>query len=145
MHLFHERLTPAWWLVLALFLAVPTSVLIFLPLDLALGFVVGIAIWLGLVGLLWWSAPTVRLDEDFLYAGRAHIERRFITRGEPIDVEGARAAKSVDLDARAFLVMRPWITPVVRVHLNDPRDPTPYWLISTRRPEQLAALLTGED
>ena len=145
MHLFHERLIPAWWLVLALFLAVPTSVLIFLPLNLALGFVVGVAIWFGLVGLLWWGAPTVRLDEDFLYAGRAHIERRFITRCEPIDAQGARAAKGIDLDARAFLVMRPWITPVVRVHLNDPRDPTPYWLISTRRPEQLSDLLSRHD
>jgi hypothetical protein len=144
-YLFEERLSPAWWLVLALFISVPTSVLIFLPLNLALGVAVGVAIWLGLVGLLWWGSPTVRVDEESFSAGRAHIARRYITKIEPIDDDGARAAKGVDLDARAFLVMRPWITPVVRVHLDDPRDPTPYWLVSTRHPETLAALINNHN
>lgn len=141
MTVFQERLSPAWWLVLALFIAVPTSVLIFLPLNLAVGAGVGVAIWLGLAGLLWWTAPILRLDEETFSAGRAHISRRYITQIDVIDHDGARAAKSVDLDARAFLVMRPWITPVIRVHLNDPRDPTPYWLVSTRQPEKLATLI----
>lgn len=141
---YQERLSPAWWLVLALFLAVPTSVLIFLPLSLLLGVTVGVVIWLSLVGILWWSAPVVRLTEESFSAGRAQIERRYITRVDAIDPDSARAAKGVDLDARAFLVIRPWITPVVRVHLDDPRDPTPYWVVSTREPDTLAALLNGE-
>jgi hypothetical protein len=29
----------------------------------------------------------------------------------------------------------------VRVDLEDPLDPTPYWLLSTRRPQELAAAL----
>jgi hypothetical protein len=28
--------------------------------------------------------------------------------------------------------------------LNDPDDPTPYWLISTRRPKRLAAALSSQ-
>jgi hypothetical protein len=29
----------------------------------------------------------------------------------------------------------------VRVHVNDPDDPTPYWMISTRRPDELVAAI----
>ncbi len=45
------------------------------------------------------------------------------------------------LDARAWTVVRGWIDPVVRIPLSDPDDPVPYWLVSTRRPEQLVAAL----
>ena len=31
---------------------------------------------------------------------------------------------------------------MVLIVLDDPEDPTPYWLVSTRRPAELAALLT---
>ena len=44
---------------------------------------------------------------------------------------------------RAFLVIRGWVDPVVRVTLDDPNDPTPYWLISTRRPEELVRVLAS--
>jgi hypothetical protein len=30
----------------------------------------------------------------------------------------------------------------VRVEVVDPQDPTPYWLVSTRRPDDLARALT---
>jgi hypothetical protein len=29
------------------------------------------------------------------------------------------------------------VSPVVKVELTDPQDPTPYWLVSTRRPERV--------
>ena len=43
------------------------------------------------------------------------------------------------LDARAWLSIRGWVDPVVKVTLADEKDPTPYWLVSTRRPEDLKA------
>ncbi|MWD30886.1 DUF3093 family protein, partial [Aquicoccus sp. SCR17] len=33
----------------------------------------------------------------------------------------------------AFVNVRGWIAPVVRIQLTDERDRTPYWLTSTRR------------
>ena len=45
------------------------------------------------------------------------------------------------LDARAWLLVRGWIPGVARITLDDPTDPTPYWLVSTRDPEGLAAAL----
>ena len=33
---------------------------------------------------------------------------------------------------------------MVKIDITDPSDPTPYWLTSTRRPEELVAALTGK-
>ena len=38
-------------------------------------------------------------------------------------------------------MIRGWVDPVVRVGIEDPDDPVPYWLISTRRPEDLIRAL----
>ena len=44
-------------------------------------------------------------------------------------------------DARAHLVLRPWVSTTVELALADPADPVPYWLVSTRRPGALATAL----
>ena len=131
---YSERLSPAWWLILAVFLVVPTSVLIFLPLSLLVGVVTGVVLWLGMVGLLWWQSPTVSLGAEGFRAGRARVEWEHVERVSEVDADSARSEKGVNLDARAWLVLRPWIAPAVKVVLNDPQDPTPYWLVSTRNP-----------
>jgi hypothetical protein len=44
-----------------------------------------------------------------------------------------------DADPLAFVIQRPWVSGGVRIDLDDPDDPTPYWYVSTRRPDDLAA------
>jgi hypothetical protein len=65
-----------------------------------------------------------------------------ITDAIPIDANGRRELLGVSADPLAFVVTRPWVGGAVQVVLNDPDDPTPYWVISSRRPTELAALLT---
>ena len=36
---------------------------------------------------------------------------------------------------------RAWVGPMVLVVLDDPDDPTPYWLVSCRHPERVLAAL----
>ena len=48
----------------------------------------------------------------------------------------------VDADARAYLLLRPYLKRAVRVEITDPADPTPYWLVSTRHPDRLAEAVT---
>ena len=43
----------------------------------------------------------------------------------------------------AFLMLRAWVGPVVRVEITDPDDPTPYWVFSVRNPEALVTALQG--
>ena len=45
------------------------------------------------------------------------------------------------LDARAWLLIRGWIKPVVKVPVLDVDDPAPYWVVSTRNPDRLVRVL----
>jgi hypothetical protein len=53
-------------------------------------------------------------------------------------VEETRRRAGVEADARAHLVLRPYVKTAVEITLNDQDDPVPYWLVSSRRPQQLA-------
>ena len=57
--------------------------------------------------------------------------------------EDTRRVAGVDADARAYLLLRPYIRPACGCGSADPADPTPYWLVSTRHPRTLAAALRG--
>ena len=59
----------------------------------------------------------------------------------PLDPAGTRRQAGVDADARAYLLLRPYVKTSVRVEVTDPADPTPYWLLSSRHPQALAAAL----
>ena len=47
------------------------------------------------------------------------------------------------LDPAAYLVSRPWVSEHVLIVLDDPEDPTPYWLTATRHPERLAEAINA--
>jgi Protein of unknown function (DUF3093) len=107
-----------------------------------------IAIPLVVLLLLGVGRATVRVtgdDEPELWVGDAHLPLRFVGQVDVVGKEGKRKALGPELDPAAFVVHRGWVPSLVRVHLTDPEDPTPYWIVSTRRPEKLAALLRGED
>ena len=127
--------------MLAIGLVIPATALIFLPVNLPLGIAVGSALWVGSVGLLWWSAPSLMVADGQFHAGRATIEIASLGSASAFEKEEARAERGVNLDARAWLALRPWVDPVVKVELNDPLDPTPYWLVSSKKPQALITAL----
>jgi len=79
----------------------------------------------------------------YLRAGRARIEAVHLGPAEALDPEAARRAAGAQADARAYLLLRPYLPRAVRVQIDDPRDPAPYWLLATRHPESLAAALAA--
>lgn len=78
-----------------------------------------------------------------LRAGRAHIAAEHLGAAVALDAEQTRRAAGVEADARAYLLIRPYLKRAVRVEITDPADPAPYWLIGTRHPEELAKALTA--
>ncbi len=135
---YRERLWPAPWIYLATALVIPASLLVFLPINAVAGVVVAIVLYGGIVGLLLFTTPTVEVGEGALRAGRARLPLAVV--GEVAAARGADAVRErgTGLHADAWLLIRGWIPDVVRVELVDPADPTPYWLISSRRAEELA-------
>jgi len=106
-----------------------------------------LALWTSIVGVvviitaMLVSTPVISLDDEWFQAGRARIRREFLAGVEALDTEDMRAARGRRLDARAYLCIRGWLPRGVKVLLRDPADPTPYWLVSSRRPDALAAAL----
>jgi hypothetical protein len=140
---YRERLWPAPWVFIATALVIPASLLVFLPISLEAGIAVAAGLYAVVVAVLLLTTPTIEATAGEFRAGRAHIARHLI--GEVTAYEGADASaqRGVELDARAWLLLRGWITGVVRVEILDSADPTPYWLISSRRPAELARVLRG--
>ena len=59
----------------------------------------------------------------------------------PLDAATKRELLGPSADPMAFVIQRPWVSGAVQVVLDDPDDVTPYWVISSRRPEDLARAL----
>jgi hypothetical protein len=77
-----------------------------------------------------------------LTVGRATIERRYLGAVSAYTGDEATEQRGTALNGLAYLCIRGWISPVVRIEVTDPEDRTPYWLASTRRPKQFTAALT---
>ena len=97
--------------------------------------------------LLWrFSAAKVEVRDGEIRAGEAHLPLRFAGELQIIPVKFKRQVLGPKFDPAAFALHRSWVGPMVWIHVTDEDDPTPYWLISTRHPEQLvAAVLAGRD
>lgn len=92
-------------------------------------------------GLQRYGGARVVVGDGRLRAGRARIELRFVGPAHPLDPVRAREVSGRLADARAFLLLRPYLPEAVRIEINDPDDPTPYWLVSSRRAAALASAL----
>ena len=143
-HSYRERLSVPirWWaqgimLVASLWLAVIVAV----PGPFAWA-VTSVALGLMATLFLTYGSALVQVRDGWFQAGRARVEVRYVGDVLPLDREATRLAAGREADARAYLLLRPYRHRAVKVVLTDPADPTPYWLVSTRRPNELATALT---
>lgn len=141
MDLYRERLWATPWLFISTLLVIPAIMLVFAPINFAIGVVLAIVVYVAWAIFLVATAPTIRVTEDELIAGSARIPLTLV--GEPVAFSGEDASleRGRRLDARAWLLIRGWIKPVVKVPVLDADDPAPYWLLSTRNPDQLVRVL----
>ena len=100
--------------------------------------------------LLWLSKTEVRVvsgvpdgpaEETELWVGAAHLPVSVISRSAEVPRSAKSAALGRQLDPAAYVVHRAWVGPMVLVVLDDPDDPTPYWLVSCRHPDRVLSAL----
>ena len=132
-----------WWALATMFLG---SVLI--------AFLVATPPWVALVGtgvlvalvvtvLVAYGAARVEVAGGVLRAGRARIPVAHLGVVQPLDPQETRMLAGRGADARAYLLIRPYLRRAVRVDIADPADPAPYWLVATRHPDRLASALAA--
>ena len=135
-----ERLTASglWWGLVVL-LALVVGWLLLVATSPAIAGVSAL-VALVLLGLGLWRYGSLRIvaEPGRFRAGEAHLEEPHLGRVESLDPAAWRVALDRAGVDRAFLLTRPWIDRGVRVEVVDASDPTPYWLVSSRRPDALA-------
>lgn len=80
-------------------------------------------------------------SSQFLSVGKAGIETRFIKEVIPLNESEMKYERGSGLDPRAYLALKFWVKGGMKVLLDDPRDPTPYWLASTRQADEFKKYL----
>ncbi|MCM3660140.1 DUF3093 domain-containing protein [Georgenia satyanarayanai] len=147
--IFSERLHPRPVnLALGALAGAAVGVLVW-PFSATAGYVIGVLAAVAVVGALLVSSPRVVVDlgdEELgtgpvLHAANARIGVVHLGRTEVLDADAMVAAMGPQADARAFVCQRAWVRQGLRVEVVDPQDPTPYWLVASRRPAELAAAL----
>ncbi len=139
-----ERLWPGplgWALAPALGLVVVIAIFPAAPDAAWIGGALATVAGLGAVRAV---SPRVRVAEGDLEAGGARIPVTLLGEIEVLDRAGVHRAVGPGSDARTFAVLRAGLPGGVLVAVTDPRDPTPAWLVSTRRPAALAAAIAAE-
>ena len=84
-----------------------------------------------------------RLADGVLHVPGARVPVSFLGAVRPLTVEQTRRLRGPTADLRAHVATPAWLPRAVQVRLEDPDDDTPYWLVGTRRPEELAAAITA--
>ncbi|RZI90281.1 MAG: DUF3093 domain-containing protein [Microbacterium sp.] len=139
--IYRERLSPSLWSLVAAAVSAPMVALVFVPVDPTLALVVGALVGVLLLTALVFASPTVTVADGELRVGRAHIAVEHLGDVEQLSGDSARLARGPGLASTAWHLFRPGIDGVVRVIVDDPRDPVTEWVFSTRTPERVSAAI----
>ncbi|MDI6024309.1 DUF3093 domain-containing protein [Leucobacter sp. UT-8R-CII-1-4] len=138
---YRERLWPSPGLMIALLLLLPAVYMVITPIQASLAIPIAIGVYLLIAGSLVLMSPVVQISDGVFSAGSAKIPVSALGEVELLDDAGLRRAIGPGADARAYLLVRGFIHRGIRVEVTDEADPTPYWILTTRRPQQLAAAI----
>lgn len=139
---FAERINwPMWlWLFLAMIVAS-----IYLTFWAPFGHLTAGVISALLTGVLVFSSQKTRLEivliNDWLYVGNAKIAVKHLKKTTNLNQLEFKKLRGVNADPAAFSATRFWVSTGVKIELNDKNDPTPYWLVSSKKGKLLAEKL----
>jgi hypothetical protein len=140
---YRERLhTPWWWYLVSVAVAC-----IFAAEFHIAGY--GLTDWIPFgtlvplsILLVWWLGHgRLEISAGEVRVRGAHLPLQYVSGSVALDANTLRRVVGREGDPVAFISVRPWIGPGVQLWLDDPDDPTPYWVVSTRHPDRVLAVL----
>jgi len=140
--IFKEVLRPPIWLLAFIyFLLLSLVIAIWAAFDNNVALVAFIVSTIAIVYIAIAMRSTITLDSEELRIDRAHIDIKYLGSATVLDSPAMRLLRTRDADPAAYLAIKFWMPKGIKITVVDPRDPTPYWLITSKRGEELAALL----
>lgn len=85
---------------------------------------------------------TIYVTNQMLHVNKAKIDLKYIKSATVLTPVEYKKMIGVAADPAAFLAINFWVKSGVKVELKDKKDPTPYWLISSRNPKKLVNALS---
>ena len=126
-------------------------------LVLGLDFSIVIALWAGLgnnaalIGLITtvglsiffyqFTSLTIERDGNVLRVGGAAIELQYLGDIEVLDRQQMQHFLREGFNPRAFYAMRFWVKTGIKISIVDSRDPTPYWVLSSKHTAETVRLI----
>jgi hypothetical protein len=135
--------TPLWLLAIIYFFFLSLVISTWAALGNNSAIVSLVVLSLTLITIYLKSGLAIEVDENELRVGPAHLPREYFGNIVALDNQQVRIVRTRDADPAAFLAIRFWSPKAIQVFVNDARDQTPYWLISTSQPEKLLSALKG--
>jgi Protein of unknown function (DUF3093) len=91
--------------------------------------------------LVHWSAATIEVTGTVLRADDDTLALSDAAQVLALDERQSAQLRGPKGDPAAHLLLRPYLKRAVYIALADPAGGTPYWLVATRHPEELAAAI----
>ena len=139
---FKEVIRPPLWLIFFIYFMLFSIVIAIWAAFDNTAAINAFAISLALqAAIVHWMTSTIEVKGGELVIKRTHIPLEYL--GEVTLIPKAKFGfeRTRGADPAAFFAITFWISQGLKVNVIDPRDPTPYWLISSKRAEALAAAL----
>ena len=144
MRVYRERLAVpvAWWI-----LAMPVILLlgaygIYANLSGPVVVIIYVVFTVGGIALLLnWGRSLIEVGDGELRAAGAVLPLAQVTEVRALDARQAEAMRGPRADPAAHTLIRPFLKTAVYIAIQDPAGQVPYWLIGTRRPDDLAAMI----
>jgi hypothetical protein len=140
--IWRETIRPPVWLLAFIYFMFASLVL---AVWAAFDNQIALMTWIALTTLLLFIAvkmkKVIAIDSRELRIGKAHIELKYLASVELLTPAQIRLLRTRDADPAAFPALIFWISTGVKITLKDPRDSTPYWLVSSKKAEELTNTL----
>ncbi|MEI8231852.1 MAG: DUF3093 domain-containing protein [Actinomycetes bacterium] len=143
--LYRERIVPGLSFYLATLFVPVALFLIVLAFDEYWALLAFVTSELLIVGVSISFSPLVIVSEAELRVGRVKVPTVLIGKVSSISKADAFVERGPNLDPNSFLRFQIGVRGLVKINIVDPKDPPPYWLVSTRQPKRLVEALTRKD
>jgi hypothetical protein len=128
---------PLWLLAIIYFFMLSLVISIWAALGNNSALTLLAVVTAALVWIYFATALAIEVDNKELRVGKAHISLTLIGDCIDLDNEAIRRVRTRDANPQAFLAIRFWAPKGIQVRINDTKDPTPYWLISSNAGAEL--------
>jgi hypothetical protein len=139
---FREVIRPPLWLMaFVYFLAFSLGIAIWAAMTTMIAAVVMALLTAATILIYFTSSLVIEVDELELRVGKAHIDKKFCGEVKVLTPAEMSLQRTREADPAAYLAIRFWTAHGVTIEINDDRDQTPYWLVTSKHGDALAKAL----